>query len=442
MSRSLGGNRRLHALALALAAAGIAPGCQAAGGKPWARWTQGRNPADAPTEEVTPRDLLGRYVGEEPQADPVDPTGGWSLAGGSWSPLRRAVPDEQLAADFDAAERLYLQGDLEGAKKGFAAIVRKQRNPVATLFTDAAKVEPGSGSPLTMKALYFLGEIHFQQGNYVAAHDRFEELIKEFPGTNYLEKAVEREHQIGLAWMGYATSTEQEPTPRWSRFTGRLPFVDTGGHAVAVLDHVRMNDPEGPLADDAVMAVARYYAERGDHESAAIHYDQLIADHPKSPLMQDALLASVDSKVKGYIGPEYDGTGLEQARETVHRTMQLFPERLASTEDPEQEELQQTLDLIADQEAERAYSVGSYYRRAGKVISSEYYFGMIVARWPRSTWAEKARGQLVELAAMPRTESLPSKMMSRPGSDPYNQGMSSGTLSSGGGMPIMGSGGP
>lgn len=440
MSRSHCGNPRLRLLALALAMAGTATGCQSGAG-PWARWLGGRDPANRPPEEVTPRDLLGRFVGETP-APAAEGPGGLTLGASGWSPLRRNVSDATLAADFEAAEKLYLQGDLDGAKSGFAAIVRKQKSPVARLFTDAGKASPGSGSPLTMKALYYLGEIHFQQGNYVAAHDRFEELVKDFPGTNYLEKAVEREHEIGIAWMQYATGQEETPTPLGSRFKGRLPIVDTGGHAVAVLDHVRMNDPTGPLADDAVMKVARYYTARGDHETAAIHYDQLASDHPKSDLMHEALVSSIDSKVKAYIGPEYDGTGLEQARETVQRTLQLFPERLASTEDPEQDQLYKTLDLINDQEAERAYATASYYRRAGKVISSEYYFGMIVRKWPKSDWAEKARVQLVELAKIPRKESLPSRIMAQPGTDPYNSGMSSGSVSTGGGMPMIGAGGP
>jgi outer membrane protein assembly factor BamD (BamD/ComL family) len=440
MSRLQMGRRRLGTLAFAFAMATAATGCQSGAG-PWTRWIQGRNQTSPAPDDVKPGDLLGRYLQKDEDEQPSR-FGGLTLGASGWSPLKKTVTDEKLAADFAAAEKLYLQGDLDGAKSGFAAIARKQRSPKAMLFGDAKKTNPGGGSPLTMKSLYYLGEIHFQQGNYVAAHDRFEELIKEFPGTNYLDKAVERENQIGLAWMAYATGKEVEPTARWSRFRGRLPLVDTGGHAVAALDHVRMNDPTGPLADDAVMSIARYHADRGDYEAAAIHFDQLVSDHPKSPLMHEALTSSIDSKIKGYLGPEYDVTGLEQARETVHRTMQLFPERLASTEDPEKNDLYKTLDVIADQEAERAYSVGSYYKRAGKVISSEYYFGMIVQKWPKTKWAEKAQVHLVELAKLPHKESLPSKIMGKPGTDPYNSGMSSGSMTSGGGMPMLGATGP
>ncbi len=88
--------------------------------------------------------------------------------------------------------------------------------------------------------------------------------------------------------------------------------------------------------------------KHGDYESAALYYDQLITDHPKSPYLQQAQLAAIDARMKGYLGPEYDGSGLEKARELVKQTMATFPDRPAGNE-----KLYHTLDLINDQEAER-----------------------------------------------------------------------------------------
>src|SRR5262249_28091344 len=155
---------------------------------------------------------------------------------------------------------------------------------------------------------------------------------------------------IGLAWLAYNQGTTdlatkikpksgplaKEPTPppektvklAWrDRFRGGLPPIDTGGYAEKALDHVRMNDPHGALADKASMAIADFYYAVGDYETAGQKYDQLVAMHPHSPLVPRAQLASIDSKLKGYLGPEYDGAGLEQAKETITQTRVLFPER-------------------------------------------------------------------------------------------------------------------
>jgi hypothetical protein len=146
-------------------------------------------------------------------------------------------------------------------------------------------------------------------------------------------------------------------------------------------------------------------------------------------------LASIDSKMKGYIGPEYDGEGLEQARETVKRTLTNFPERDA----PTAEALYHTLGLISDQQAERAYTVAKYYLRIKKIPSAEYYFAMIPHRWPDSPWAGKAKEELALLAKMPRSETAPSKIMSLPGTlDPWSSAISGGTGMGGMGMPSGG----
>ena len=58
------------------------------------------------------------------------------------------------------------------------------------------------------------------------------------------------------------------------------------------------------------------------------------------------------------------------------------------------ETLDNGLNLSNDQEAERAFVLGDYYQRIGKVTSAAYYFGKIRQRWPKSSWAAKAEGRL------------------------------------------------
>jgi outer membrane protein assembly factor BamD (BamD/ComL family) len=382
-------------------------GCQGQG--PLARWRMAHDGGIAPgvkaDELGDTRSMMARWLTPEqsPHAEPGRVPG---LVRGpdGWTP-RAETADPAAEREFAAAEALFQQGKLAEAERAFARIARKKK-------------ETAWGE----KAQFYLAESQYQRGHYVAAHDSFERLVATYPGTRYLEKLTAREYDIARAWMADAPDRPGPPLPWTSRFTGGLPLLDAGGNALAVLEHVRHHDPTGPLADDAVLRIADHHYATGDYESAALYYDQLITDHPKSPLLRRAQLASIDSKLKAYIGPEYDGTGLEQARQTVQQTMATFPERQASTDN----ELYHTLDLIADQQAERTYVAGRYYRRAGKVASAEYYFGMIPQRWPKSPWAAKAKEQLAQLATLPRTESLPSKIFQPGGTDPYNNGVTAG----------------
>jgi len=407
---------RLRPVAAALTVLLTATGCRAQG--PIARWMASR---DAPgtaavgkDDVVEDRGLMARWLDPRhtTQSTLGKPPASTVMAGSDgWGPAQ-AASDKVAEAEFEVAEQLFRRGKLPEAEQEFAKVAKKRKE-----------------TPVGERAQYFLAETQFQRNRLVAAHDSYETLFAVYPGTRYLEKAVAREYTIAETWLADA---EGKPQPgeklTWrSRFTGTLPLVDVSGHAIAALDHVRVHDPTGPLADDAVKRIADHHFADKDYESAGEHYDQLIAEAPKSPFVQQARLASIDSKVKAYLGPEYDGAGLEQAKEAIKQTMVTFPDRKAATSD----KLYHTLDLIRDQRAERAFIVAKYYKEAGAVDSAEYYYAMIAQRWPESPWAAKSKVQLASLAKAPRKAILPSKIMTTPGS---GDAMSSGAATGAGGM--------
>ncbi len=341
------------------------------------------------------------------------------LGSNGWRPMNRTVSDPKADAEYQAALKLFQQGKLPEAEKEFAKIAKNRK-----------------GTPWGENAQYYLAETQFQRKKYVDAHDSFERLHADYPASDYLDKLVSREFAIAHIWMAL-TDPKVPPEKQigWTgRFDGQRPLVDTEGTALKALEHVRHNDPSGPLADDAALEIAEYYMKHSDYESAALYYDQLIADFPKSPFLQQAQHAAIDARMKGYLGPDYDSSGLQKARVLVRKTMDSFPERQASFEG-----LYHTLDVINEAEAEKTYQTGSYYRKIGRVASAEYYFGKIPQRWPNSPWAVKAKSELATLAKLPRTQSKPSKIIMQPGSnDPY---YSAGPGGMGMGMGGMGMGG-
>ncbi len=425
-------------------------GCQSFS-VPFAQWTSGydsglakkitkdekENSSSEKVEE--PRTLLQRWLNPSSASDPKDdvvtklPSSNSPstliLGSDGWRPMMKPQKNPKAEKEFDEAHKLFQQGKLDEAEQAFAKIAKNRK-----------------GTHYGEKSQFYVAEIQYQQKKYVKANDSYERLFADYPGTEFLDKLVSREYSLAQMWLSQsdpkAKATEKFP---WTaHFTGELPLIDTQGTGLRALEHVRHHYSDGPLADDAVLQIAEFHMRTGDYESAATYYDQLIADHQKSPFFQKAQLAAIDARMKAYLGPEYDGSGLEKARDLVKQTMTTFPDRQASYEN-----LYHTLDLINDQEAERTYRVGEYYKKIGKVTSAEYYFGKIPQRWPSSPWAVKSKTELAQLAKMPRKPSVPSKIMTRPGSnDPiYGGGMGGmggmgmGGMGGMGGMPMGGMGG-
>jgi len=372
--------------------------------------------ADA-TNSTDSQNLLDRWLTPKrtPGTGSGDPSSTLILGSDGWRPMVKPAKNPQADAEVQAAVKLFQVGKFAEAEKQFAKIAKDRK---ATTWGETGQ--------------YYLAETQYQRKNFVAAHDNFERLIKDYTSaSDYRDKAVSREFAIAQLWM-----LQEDPKaprdkliPWYGHFNGGLPLIDTQGSLLQALEHVRQNDPSGPLADRASLEIADHHMRHRDYDTAAMYYDQFMTDYAKSPFLQRVQLAAIDARMKGYLGPDYDASGLEKARDLVRKTIKTFPERQESFEG-----LFHTLDLINDQEAEKWFKDGMYYKKVGKVPSAEYYFGKIPQRWPNSPWSVKAKTELAQLAKMPRKPSKPSKIIIPPGSiDPFGstgRGM--------GGMPGMG----
>ncbi len=346
------------------------------------------------------------------------------LGSDGWRPIAKTAKDPKADAEYAAAMKLFKDGKLAEAEKAFTQIAKDRKS-----------------SPWGENAQYQLAETQFARKHYIDAHDSYEKLHADYPGTDYLDKLASREYQIARLWFAQTDpkAGKDQKIPWYGRFDGRLPLIDVTGSALKALEHVQHNDPTGPLADVAALEVANFHMKHNDYESASIYFDHFIADHGKSPFIREAHDSAIEARMKSYLGPEYDASVLAKARDLVRKTMGGFNPDQATTE-----KLYRTLDKINDAEAEKTYTDGMYYKRVGKVLSAEYYLGKIPQRWPNSPWAVKAKSELAMLAKMPRTPSKPTKIMIPPGAtDPYYSSGPGGGMLGGmgmgmGGMPMMG----
>jgi outer membrane protein assembly factor BamD (BamD/ComL family) len=404
------------ALALCLAQSGCTTTQQLLG-KVSPRYDESLSSGMVRPEDSTPQKFLNRFLNpnKTPHTSGSKESDSITLSTSTWSPPK-IKPDPKADAELETATRLYRQGKHDEAQPLLAQIAKNRK-----------------GTPWGERAQFLLGESYYENGQYVWANDAYTALGKDYTGSPFINKAVVREYEIAQKWFAYNDPKAKNPPKfTWTdRFRGRLPLIDESGFAVKALEHIREQDPSGPLSDDAVMRMGDYYHSIHNYEDAAMYYDQLATDHPKSEHLHRAYMASIDSKLKSYIGPEYDGKPLKSALDTIDQAVVTFPEKLE-----DKEKLFHIKDIISDQNAERNYRIGLYYKKTKHVGAAEYYFGLVNAKWPKTEWAEKSKTEMVTLAKMPRKETLPSKIMAQPGSrDPFGS-------TSGPSNPMMGAGGP
>jgi outer membrane protein assembly factor BamD (BamD/ComL family) len=289
-------------------------------------------------------------------------------------------PDEKIArAAFDQGDQLFKERKFDEAAKQFGIAV--DRWPDTTLEEDA---------------LFWRAESLFFADRYSAAHDAYDRLLKKYEYSRHLDLAVSRQFKIGRYWEQFDMAQPHWTiTPNFSDKT--RPMFDTWGHSQRAYEHVRLNDPTGPLADDALMASATAYYLCGRYEDAAINYDTLRKEYPKSEHQKNAHLLEIDSKWKTYQGPLYDGTPLKEVNEIADQTLIRFGPTLGA----ERDRVIETKNRVLQQQAERDWEVAQYYETNHYYGSARIYYKSLVDTYPQTQFAEMAQQRLEAIKGYP-----------------------------------------
>ena len=301
-----------------------------------------------------------------------------------YSKVKEAVglgPNEELArAAYVEGDRLFREKDYKGAAKQFSEAASR-----------------GPNMPMEQDALFMLAESYFYGDRYMKARDSYDALVKKHPNTRYMDRLIAHEWEIAQFWEKY-----EEYNPDWpmtpNAYDKSRPWFDTRGHAIKTYENIRLNDPTGPRADDAIMATANIYFKHAKFEEADTHYTLLRREYPRSEFQFEAHLLGLQSKLRKYQGPDYDGTPLEEAKVLVKQLRQQFSGRLSQEERERLKTVEAQLNL---QIAARDMEMAAYYDKTKHYGSARYYYAELQKKYPGSELAGKAQERVAALEGKP-----------------------------------------
>lgn len=302
--------------------------------------------------------------------------------------------------DYLAAEKIYEDGDYENAKKAFHKVARKYKK-----------------SEIREDAIYMEAESSYELGHYSDAQDKYSELLKDFPSTRHLDTVSQRLFEIARIWLDFpeAAQLSEVQQVNYDELGERLPaenppkeqgwgsvlvpnltdesrpLFDPAGNGVASLRLIWLNDPTGPLADDALMLAASHYARTGNFVEADRHYTLLREEYPNSPHVQAAFVLGSHVKLMSYEGPNYDEKSLEDAEHLKESTLRLYP----NLED--RERLETELKKIELAKAAREWELVVFHGRKKNARGQAIYCHLLIQRYPNTPYADMARKTLNEL---------------------------------------------
>lgn len=279
-------------------------------------------------------------------------------------------------------------------QEGAEAYRQKDYITAAARFKKAAAHWPDS--PLEEDALFYLAECYYFLDRYAVANETYDQLLKKYEFTRYLDTAVRRQFAIGRYW-------EQVEAARPS-FLGLVqlgdptrPKFDTWGRALKAYQSVRLYDPTGPLADDSLLATGNAYFLKGRYEEAAFHYDLIRKEHPRSEHVIPASLLGIKSYTLSYQGPTYDGTPLEKAEQISDEILALYSEELGD----DRIKLIEERNRIYEEKAMRDYAIGRYYDARKYYGAARYYYRLVLQDFPDSKAAVMAARRIRQIDGLP-----------------------------------------
>jgi tetratricopeptide (TPR) repeat protein len=322
---------------LAVSVLGIA-GC-ASLQKP--QWPWSKTTATDPEKEID------RQLGEDAESEvisseytPSSDDAGWDYFKGDnvkkrWKKMIGRGPNETVARKALAeADTLFREGKYKEAIAKYKVTI--DRWPDSVIEEDA---------------MWQLAESYFFTDQYPKAEDQYDELVKKYANTKYLDRIAQRQFVIAQYWIAVDQKTHL-PVIVPNLFDRSRPLFDTQGRALKTYDHVRINDPRGPLADDSIMAAANAHFLDRQWLDADYFYGLLRSEYPDSDFLLQAHLLGLQAKLRAYQGPGYEGGVLDEAEILADLTLVQFPDQLT------QEEAERAQTSRAAIAAQRGWPIG------------------------------------------------------------------------------------
>lgn len=359
----------------------LSAGC--ASGQSWVPWRRDTGDYTPAVENTSTWDKLSFWKKRE--AIPEGPKD--SLVLGSDGKLEKDVYglDPKAQADLDGARRHFQNKDYDKAEAIFGNISKAKKLPL----------------PVVEEALYYEGESQRLQNNYRDAEATFKSYLKRFGHGQYAEQVNKKLFDIANYWLDDTRRVMQEYEEKregkrtwvmpasfinWSK---DKPTFDVEGHALGILEEVRLNDIRGPLGEKSLFYMATVKFFREDYRDADYYYTQLFENYPNSPLAPKAIKQAIICKQITNNGPAYDTRVLEECRKILDTYSRAYPQL-----QNDMAWMDTQLKSINIQQAERDFGIAEFYRRTGHPGSAYFYYELVRRRYANTEYAKQAVEQM------------------------------------------------
>jgi len=281
------------------------------------------------------------------------PTTGWIGPSG----VVKDTPEEQLAV----AVALFDREEYDEAAVEFRKLLKA--------YGDSASAPEGQ---------YYLGRCAEEDGDYYKAFLEYRTTIQVYPSTQRFNELLEREYQIANYFMA----------GKKRKLFGVAAILPARDKAIEIFEAIVEDGPFSEYGQLAQYKLGLAHLALANYEAAVSAFEQVIVRYPESPLVDDARYQIAMASLKGTFEAAYD----QSPTDLAIRELQAFQRQY-----PESEFLDEALGRLQELQelrAEHEYQVGQFYERRKRFASAAVYYGAVIDRYPKTSWAPKAAARV------------------------------------------------
>jgi outer membrane protein assembly factor BamD (BamD/ComL family) len=213
-----------------------------------------------------------------------------------------------------------------------------------------------------------------QDDEFEALYD-YEEVIKNYPASEFFVTSLERELDVAKLYFG-----GRRKPGLWG-----IRMDDGTGVAEEIVLRINERMPGSKLAERALMTMADHYASKRDLPMAVETYDTFVKLYPRSELRQKAMQRRTYATVAQFKGPAYDSSILTDASIQIENFQLEYPG--VAQEAGLTDGLQARLD---ESRAASMLNTAQWYLRRDDPVSARITLVRLVKRHPKTASAQEA----------------------------------------------------
>jgi len=242
-------------------------------------------------------------------------------------------------------------------------------------------------APQFDRALFLMAEALYGYGDRVKSFYYLDELLDEYPESEYFTRALDKQYQIADAYLnGYKR-----------RVLG-LPLLHARDEAVEILFRIQSRSPNSRIAERSLLRTADFYFASKDYDFAADAYAAYLKSYSRSPNVPQVKLRRAYANLFQFRGRTFDPTPVLDARQQFVELQQEAPE-LAQAED-----IASLITRIDDALAGKLVYTAEFYQRTHQPKAASYTWRDLAQRYPTAPQSDRARARIERL---PVPEVLP-----------------------------------